>query len=213
MLLAIDEVPDRVIARWLAALPDSAQTRAHAFRSARRYRQFVAARHLLTTLLREQLGSAVEIAAKPDGRPGIAGAEAYCSLAHSGSAVMAGFSLLGPVGVDIEQHRPRNFERLVMTYFHPREQKEFAALDRDQREPWFYRLWTRKEACAKALGQGLTLKALASLVPGEGNYFALSSGVRQNYSFAVAHGGVAEVVPRVVSHEGAARLAGEEPFT
>ena len=213
VLLAIDTVPDPVVDSWLAAMPAETQARAGTFRSRRRCRQFVIARHLLATLLREQLGSAVGIVAEADGRPRVTGA--HCSIAHSGGAVMAGFSLLAPIGVDIEQHRPRDVERLVMTYFHPREQETFATLESAQRQRWFYRAWTRKEACAKASGQGLTLKALASPEPDEAGHPALSSdffqdGSFQNssfqstpfqsYSAAVAHDCCEKVTPGLVFH-------------
>lgn len=187
VLAALDQLPDGVVDSWFASLSAPAQARARAFRSHRRYRQFVAGRQLLATLLRQRLGIDPLISEQPSGRPCVAGANVHCSIAHSGSAVMAGFSVLAAIGVDIEQQRSRDFERLVTTYFHPDEQQVFATLDSGARQQWFYRAWTRKEACAKASGQGLTLKTLAAPEPDAGGRTAVSTAVFQGYATAVVH--------------------------
>jgi len=187
VLATLDQASDAVVDSWFAALPAPAQARARAFCSRRRYRQFVAGRQLLATLLRQRLGIDPLIGEEPGGRPCVAGADLHCSIAHSGSGVMAGFSVLAPIGVDIEQQRSRDFERLVTTYFHPDEQRVFATLDSGARQQWFYRAWTRKEACAKASGQGLTLKTLAAPEPDADGRIAVSTAVFQGYATAVVH--------------------------
>ena len=59
---------------------------------------------------------------------------------------------VGPVGIDVEVHRPRrNFDRLAAAAFGPEEQCLVTA----DGAPGFYRIWTLKEAMAKASGTGL----------------------------------------------------------
>ncbi|MDO8861113.1 4'-phosphopantetheinyl transferase superfamily protein [Haliea sp. E1-2-M8] len=164
----LESVPFARFSDWCKTLSDTAQNRAAAFRSVRRYRHFVAGRILLAQLLAAELNYppqtvAAQLSEDPDGRPCLSGVNIHCSISHSGSAVMAGFSQIGPIGVDIEQHRLRDFQRLVAEYFHPDEYRAFALVEPDQQPDWFYGLWTRKEAEAKARGEGLTRQRLSSL--------------------------------------------------
>src|SRR5690606_38490335 len=127
------------------------------------------------------------------GRPRLTGSDTYCSISHSGSAVMAGFSQLAPIGVDIEQHRPRGFQRLVREYFHPDEYRAFEHLEAEQQSSWFYRLWTRKEAAIKASGEGLTLKSLRkpATFPDAGSTWVttccLDQGCLDHFTLSIAH--------------------------
>jgi 4'-phosphopantetheinyl transferase len=63
-----------------------------------------------------------------------------------------------PVGVDIEVVRPvvdrTALGTLHLTAF---ERKEVLAADEDRRDELFLVAWTRKEACAKAIGAGLRI--------------------------------------------------------
>lgn len=161
----LDDVPEQQFDEWCRILPAVARRRAAAFGSFRRYRHFVAGRNLLAQLLatgldRDFQSIITRLSDRSDGRPCLTGSKVYCSISHSGSAVMAGFSQLAPIGVDIEQHRPRDFQRLVREYFHPDEYRAFEDIEPEQQSAWFYRLWTRKEAAIKASGEGLTLKSL-----------------------------------------------------
>ena len=74
------------------------------------------------------------------------------SLSHSGGWVAVAVSDVGPVGIDVEVHRPRrNFDRIAAAAFGPEEQCVVAA----DGAAGFYRIWTLKEAMAKASGMGL----------------------------------------------------------
>ena len=62
----------------------------------------------------------------------------------------------GALGVDVEVHRPlADLGAIAERFFAPEEQAALFALPESEREPGFYRLWTRKEAYIKALGTGL----------------------------------------------------------
>lgn len=67
-----------------------------------------------------------------------------------------------PVGVDIELVRPV-VERDALRTLHltTSEQSELLAVDEDRRDELFLVAWTRKEACAKAIGAGLRIPPLS----------------------------------------------------
>jgi len=88
------------------------------------------------------------------------------SIAHKptvGVAVAARFRPLPPatcadrssggIGIDVESidHRPASFECVVLS---PSERR-LAATHQDDRDTWLTRVWTVKEAVAKATGRGL----------------------------------------------------------
>jgi hypothetical protein len=73
----------------------------------------------------------------------------------------------------------------VNSYFSSAEQSHFASLDAAARLPWFYRCWTRKEACAKLSGEGLCLRTLAcSEVP---RGLAVTSIPMARHTASIAH--------------------------
>jgi 4'-phosphopantetheinyl transferase len=57
------------------------------------------------------------------------------------------------IGIDVECHRPRDFGALADQAFGPVEQREVAVGGQEA----FYRIWTLREAMAKATGDGLAL--------------------------------------------------------
>lgn len=86
------------------------------------------------------------------------------SLSHSGGHAAL---VWGPadceVGVDLEQHRPRDAASIAQFAFSRAESDALLALTSLQRERMFYSLWVMKEAMAKALQLPL-LAALRSCV-------------------------------------------------
>ncbi len=73
------------------------------------------------------------------------------SLTHSGRLAVAALCAGGDLGIDLECRRPRDFAALAARAFGPREQAAVAA----DGENAFYRIWTLREAFAKATGHGL----------------------------------------------------------
>jgi phosphopantetheinyl transferase len=93
---------------------------------------------------------------EPSGRPIVRNADCErvpsISLAHSGGWVAIAASDAGAIGIDIEVRRPRrNFSGIAAAAFGPDEQL-LAAADGDTT---FYRIWTLREAMAKASGKGI----------------------------------------------------------
>src|SRR5208282_3176253 len=71
--------------------------------------------------------------------------------------LLVAVSHAGPVGVDVERVRPMpDAEEIAARFFSPRETAELKALPSDQVPAAFFNLWTRKEACLKATGDGIT---------------------------------------------------------
>ena len=73
------------------------------------------------------------------------------SMTHCASVVAAALSEEGALGIDIERHRPRDICALAAAAFGP---EECAAVSR-RGHGEFYRVWTLREAFAKATGRGL----------------------------------------------------------
>ena len=74
------------------------------------------------------------------------------SLSHSGGWIACAVTSAAAVGIDIEVHSPRrNFTKIAAAAFGPKEQQRVAG----EGEAGFYRIWTLKEAMAKASGVGI----------------------------------------------------------
>src|SRR5690554_1622339 len=87
--------------------------------------------------------------------------EAYAvpdfNLSHADDALVIAVASHGRVGVDVEstQRAVEDPMRLAQKYFHEDEAAALLALPEEQRLSRFLVLWTLKEACVKATGQGL----------------------------------------------------------
>lgn len=101
----------------------------------------------------------------PGERPG-----PFFNLSRSGGLVVVAISVPAPVGVDVERVRSLpDADRIARRFF---TRVEADALERDDSsgsDRRFFRIWTRKEAVVKALGQGLSLPLDSFSVPTEPN--------------------------------------------
>lgn len=94
-----------------------------------------------------------------NGKPQLANMAGWqFSLSYAEDVALMGVDFGKAVGVDIERDRPMpDADDLSALHFHPREQRALAALPPFSRYgSGFLQGWTRKEACLKALGHGLT---------------------------------------------------------
>jgi 4'-phosphopantetheinyl transferase len=79
------------------------------------------------------------------------------SVSHSHGLVLYAVTCDRRIGIDMERVRGvANWADVPGQVFSPREHAVFRALPLDQQRAAFFRAWTRKEACAKAWGQGLS---------------------------------------------------------
>jgi 4'-phosphopantetheinyl transferase len=122
----------------------------------------VSARGQLRIILGRYLGvepRAVPITVEHNGKPILdpsLGSGLHFNVSHSEALAVYAVTQCGRVGVDVE--RPRyipNAEGLVERFFTPRERVQFFALAASERQPAFFRAWTRKEAVLKAIGRGV----------------------------------------------------------
>jgi phosphopantetheinyl transferase len=95
------------------------------------------------------------------GRPRIPGLAV--SITYSDGLIAVAASYDGPLGIDLEDIRPRAFAPLANRWFDPHE-LEWMAEQPDQLTA-FLHLWTAKEAVGKALGLGLRKSGLRRRIP------------------------------------------------
>lgn len=149
-----------------ALLPAEERERADRLRREADRDRTIVAWALVRTLLGELLGAppadvaierhCVRCGSGDHGKPVLADRSAaiHFSLAHSGPDVVVAVSRAGPVGIDVEQVKPkadyRSLQRRTLTA------DEAVAFHAAGARPHdFLRTWVRKEAVTKAVGTGI----------------------------------------------------------
>jgi 4'-phosphopantetheinyl transferase len=115
------------------------------------------------------------------------------SIAHSAGLIACALSESRQLGVDVERRgaRKRDLADVAGAALHPLELAEMARLPAPARQDFFLRLWTLKEALAKALGEGLSLPMREFAFAGDELVAAPAhwSGMRERWRFANPHTG------------------------
>jgi 4'-phosphopantetheinyl transferase len=188
---------DQETAQALAgSLSGEERQRACRFRFARHRRRYIVARGLLRQLLASRLGThsrSIELSygahGKPRLAPGSAAVDLRFNLSHCADFALFAFCRGREVGVDVEALEPlRDADAIARQFFSRGEFQSYRALAPRDRERGFFRRWTRKEACLKALGAslhpalnefevppGLSLRSF-SPAPGHAAALAVESG-------------------------------------
>ncbi|MGB5675848.1 MAG: 4'-phosphopantetheinyl transferase superfamily protein [Gemmatimonadota bacterium] len=96
----------------------------------------------------------------PAGKPELVGAAdsqpLYFNTAHSGDLLLVAVGRAPSLGVDVERIRPvARWERVARRAFSGEEMQRIEALPEESRDEAFITCWTRKEACVKAVGEGV----------------------------------------------------------
>jgi len=145
----------------LAGLPGALLERADSQTTRRAGRRLLAAHHALRVLVGEFLGrDPRRLAIHRDRLGKLALADAAVSLNHarSGGWAFVGLGAEVAIGVDLEVVRPvPELAGLVDDHLLPDERAAWCLARGLAADRMFLRCWTRKEACAKALGVGLRL--------------------------------------------------------
>ncbi len=165
--LDMDQV-DTTASRFEALSPDEL-TRARKFATTRLASHYRIAHAFLRDRLAEKTGinaAAIRYTTNHWGKPALPEAHCQFNLSHSDNLALLGIGNTSPIGVDIEKFRTfetkelRSLARTIMT---AAEQTELDALLNGSAESSaatasqaFLTAWTRKEACVKALGLGLS---------------------------------------------------------
>lgn len=169
-------LPPARLARLQATLSAGERRRAEVFRCARDRRRFVAAHGVLREILAcyletrpEHIAYVRNACGKPGLAPGYPGRLEF-NLAHTAELALVAVAAGGELGVDVESLRAGTDDMLIARcFFSPAEVARLAAVPETSRATAFLGCWTKKEACLKACGAGLTLPLSAfSVPPGNG---------------------------------------------
>lgn len=143
------------------AVGQSEILRASRIRDRMEVNRFLASHAVLRSMLANVLGESrrsLEFFADAHGKPRLAGDPIRFNMSRCGPSILVGISEAREVGVDIEQRRelpcPEELARIHLT---PREYEAWRTQKALLREDTFLDYWTRKEACAKAIGLGLSM--------------------------------------------------------
>lgn len=155
----LDAAPDE-IRKLHASLSPAERQRAGRFFFPRHRRRYIAARGLLRRLLGERLGvrpEEVRLVYGKNGKPLLADGGLHFSVSHCDDVALFAFSKACELGADIEALRAiRSADAIAAHIFSRREKRAYAAA-RDKALA-FLRCWTRKEALAKGIGDGLSVE-------------------------------------------------------
>ena len=160
---SLDLLKDEVHALLRMLAPDEVE-RAKRFFFDQDHDRFIVARGQLRILLGRYLNLPPEellFRYGPRGKPTLApefDRWIRFNLSHSHSLVVYAVTRHRPVGIDLEFVRQLpEAQHIVERFFSPQEQASFSALSPDEQLETFFRYWTRKEACLKAVGDGFAL--------------------------------------------------------
>ena len=146
----------------LAWLSDAEHERAARFVFERDRRRYLAAHCALRQLLSARTGrpaAALEFSEGPFGKPSLPH-EPSCAfnMSHSADVALVTMADAGEIGVDVEMLRPMpDAPALARQNFSASECAELAAARIEDQALAFLAGWTRKEACLKAIGSGLSI--------------------------------------------------------
>jgi 4'-phosphopantetheinyl transferase len=175
-IACIAESPD--VEGFIAAVA-TAQDRHDSDRFSRpvRRRQALVARALLRSVLARQTGCPAEtwrLDRDPNGKP-VAHTDGRepieIAISHSHQLVTCAITDMGPIGIDVEYCVPdRSFAGIAMTAFGEREHHAVSTGGLET----FYKIWSLREALAKASGVGFPLQCsrndLFAGAPDEGTW-------------------------------------------
>jgi 4'-phosphopantetheinyl transferase len=156
--------PAAEVAALRALLAADEIARADRFRFDRHRRRFTVGRGVLRTLLGRYLGlppRAVGFRYGPNDKPYLdappAGGLEF-NLSNSEELAVVAVTAGEEVGADVERLRPMaDALAIAERFFSAAERRVLAAVPEAEREPAFFRAWTRKEAYLKAVGTGITV--------------------------------------------------------
>lgn len=167
-------IADHEVHIWVLSLDDGQSTealrqslspdelnRASRFRFEKHRNQYVLTRGTLRSLLAGYLGippREISFQYSKHDKPGLAqGHDLDFNLSHTEGMAVFGFTRGRRIGVDIE-HLRSDFraDEIAERFFSLAEREALRRIPEAQQHEFFFRIWTRKEAYIKALGEGLS---------------------------------------------------------
>jgi 4'-phosphopantetheinyl transferase len=143
---------------YLATMNLQEKARAERFHFPLHKRRFIAARGILRLLLSRYQNTSpekIEFLYYPRGKPYIADVTLQFNISHSYEMAVYALTKDSAIGVDIEKTEKQFNDSVAERYLHPDEYAELSGLANGLRAMEFYRIWTRKEALIKAIGDGM----------------------------------------------------------
>lgn len=146
-----------------ALLNDVEKAKANRFHFAHDARRYRASHTALRQLLAQATGQPAQgltFVEGPFGKPRLLGPDQpHFNMSHSAGWALIGICAEVPIGVDIEIPRDMDdLDALAERNFTPAEFAAMQGIAPPQRLHAFLRCWTRKEACLKAVGSGLSIE-------------------------------------------------------
>lgn len=178
-------VADTIYGEYWAMLDDGERGKARRFVREIDRRRYVISHAKLRLILATYLQcppQAVVFSTNDYGKPFVFDAQSRgieFNLAHSGDRLLVGVCRGYPIGVDIEVWSENvDYEAVMELCFSADERRFWTDLPAARKTAFFYRLWTRKECFAKAVGLGLSLDVskVNSMPIGEVRFSALPRG-------------------------------------
>ena len=156
-LCPLESMPSLDRLGWLSA---DEHGRAGRFVFERDRRRYLAARCAMRECLSATTGLApgtLQIVGGAFEKPRLANAQGcHFNLSRREDWALLGISLEAEIGVDVEAHHVvDDVTTLAQAHFSANEFNSFLAVEPPERDDAFLRVWTRKEACLKAVGTGL----------------------------------------------------------
>lgn len=165
--------------------------------------RFVAAHVILRDILARYLPATaadLRFTYGPQGKPALGQGEGLeFNMSHSGDLALYAVTRGRAVGVDVERVRPEVARELTAArFFTPAEVQAILSLPEAAQARAFFAVWTRKEACLKATGKGLSvpLDAFAVWPAVEPPWQVLDLDVGPGYAAALAAEGQGWTVRR-----------------
>jgi len=159
-MVMLDAMPS---AAGIASLSDAERARAQRFAFEHLKRRHFASHVALRDTLAECTGVAAadqRFTEGPFGKPALANLPCAFNMSHSDDVALIATAPQGEIGVDVEVLRPVNDAiALAERNFTPTEHQQVLSAPPEQRDLVFLRIWTRKEACLKAVGSGFSIAA------------------------------------------------------
>ncbi len=159
------EQPAYSMAEFFLLLSSDEKERSNRFYFEKDRNRFIAGRAILRTLLGNYLKmepAQIKFNYGVYGKPALETrhnqGDLQFNLSHSNDEAAYIFNWDQPVGIDVEYMRPMmDMDDVALQFFTPNEYSFIQSLPKDQKQEFFFKLWTCKEAFLKANGSGLTV--------------------------------------------------------
>lgn len=173
----LDRTPGEISA-YASTLEANERDRAARFVFDRDRNRYICGRAALRAILGSYLRTEpaqLRFSYGPRGKPALAspahGRPLHFNVAHSDGLLLVAVTRICAVGIDVEKiGSAADADELANRFFSAREVAGLRAMPENQRSAAFFTLWTRKEACLKATGEGISesLREIeVSFLPGE----------------------------------------------